>query len=202
MLIYFGFPRKYWIINRFRTPGGVVSLTFRELSKKKFAKICTAKNHISGENFTLKLWMWAQSMALGTRTKFQLAVLISRTISAKHKFQGKNLESSRNVIEEKPADVYYPSSKQYSCRYISSHFLIQINGQNTGIYMLLYFIQYVWGLGDIICRYDSIKTYPPMLLLVSVWYNNMATYWSADLFEETQQYISIFSHFSTWRWRG
>ena len=66
---------------------GVVSLTFRELSKIISQKIHSAGNHIYGENFKLKLCMCAQSTALGKRTKFQLEILIRSVISAIQKFQ-------------------------------------------------------------------------------------------------------------------
>ena len=46
--------------------------------------------------------MCAQSMALGTHTKFQLEILIRSTISAIHKFRENILESSRNISETTP----------------------------------------------------------------------------------------------------
>ena len=60
------------------------------------------RNHIYGENFKLKLCTCAQSMALGTRTKFQLDIIITSTISEIHKFRENILESSRNVSETPP----------------------------------------------------------------------------------------------------
>ena len=69
--------------------------------QNNLAKIHNARNHISGENFKLKLCMCAQSMALDTCTKFQLEILIS-TISAIHKFREIILESSRKVSETTP----------------------------------------------------------------------------------------------------
>ena len=80
---------------------GVVSLTFHEL-QNNHAKIHNARNPIYSENSKLKLCMCAQSMALGTRTKFQLEILIRNTISAIHKFRENILESSRNVSETTP----------------------------------------------------------------------------------------------------
>ena len=48
---------------------GVVSLTFRELSKIISRKYkYSARNHINDNDFKLKLCMCDQSMALGTRT--------------------------------------------------------------------------------------------------------------------------------------
>ena len=70
--------------------------------QNNLAKIHNARNHIYVENFKLKLCMCAQSMALGTRTKFQLEILIRSTISAIHKFRENILESSRNVSETTP----------------------------------------------------------------------------------------------------
>ena len=50
--------------------------------QNNLAKIYNARNHIYGENFKLKLCACAQSMALGTRTKFQLEIFIRSTTSA------------------------------------------------------------------------------------------------------------------------
>ena len=70
--------------------------------QNNLAKIYNASNHIYGENFKLKLCKCAQSMALGTRTKFQLEMLIGSAISATHKFRKNILESPRNVSETTP----------------------------------------------------------------------------------------------------
>ena len=64
---------------------GVVHLRFAS-SPNNNAKIYNAMNHIYGENMTLKLYIWAERHALGTRTKLQLEVLIS-TISAIQEFR-------------------------------------------------------------------------------------------------------------------
>ena len=77
---------------------GVASLTFRELSKMIPRKIYNTRNDIYGENFKLKICTCAQSMALDTRTKCQLEILIGSTISAIHKFRENILEGSRNVV--------------------------------------------------------------------------------------------------------
>ena len=82
----------------FRVTGGCFTNVSRAL-QNNLAKIYDASNHIYGENFKLKLCMCAQSMALGTRTKFQLEMLIGSAISATHKFRDNILESSRNVSE-------------------------------------------------------------------------------------------------------
>ena len=55
--------------------GGCFTNVSRAL-ENNLAKICNARNHIYGENFKLKLCTYAQSMALSTRTKFQLGILI------------------------------------------------------------------------------------------------------------------------------
>ena len=60
--------------------------------ENKLSKICNAFNHIYGDNFELKHCMCAQSMALGTHTKFQLEIPKS-TISAIHTFRDNILES-------------------------------------------------------------------------------------------------------------
>ena len=65
-------------------------------------KMHNTGNHIHGENLNMELCTCAQSMALGTRTKFHLQILIRTTISAIHKFQENILESSRNVSETPP----------------------------------------------------------------------------------------------------
>ena len=78
--------------------GGCFTYVSRAL-QNNLAKIHNARNHIYGKNFKLKLCMCAQSMALGTHTKFQLEILIRSTISAIHKFRENILESSRNVSE-------------------------------------------------------------------------------------------------------
>ena len=65
-------------------------------------KIYSARNSIYGENLKHKFCMCAQSMALGTRTKFQLEIIRRSTISAIHKFQDNILESLWNVSETPP----------------------------------------------------------------------------------------------------
>ena len=81
---------------------GVVSLTFRELSEIISRKIYNARNNIYAEKFKLKLCTCAQSMALGTRTKLQLEILIRSTILVIYKFWKNILESLRNVSETPP----------------------------------------------------------------------------------------------------
>ena len=56
-------------------PGGCFTNVSRAL-QNNIAKIYNARNNIYAENFKLKLCTCAQSMALGTRTNFQLEILI------------------------------------------------------------------------------------------------------------------------------
>ena len=81
--------------------GGCFNSVSRVL-QNNLAKIHNARNHFYGENFKLKICTCAQSMALGTHTKFQLEILIRSTISAIHKFWKNILESSRNASETTP----------------------------------------------------------------------------------------------------
>ena len=81
---------------------GVVSLTFRELSK-----IILQNYTMSEITFMVRISSWnsvcvPKTLALGTRTKFRLEILIRSTISAIHKFRENILESSRNVSETTP----------------------------------------------------------------------------------------------------
>ena len=67
--------------------------------------LCFAEIVVLGssyENFKMKLCTCAQSMALGTRTKFQLEILSINVISGIVYFRGIILESSRNVSETTP----------------------------------------------------------------------------------------------------
>ena len=89
---------------RVKGPGGCFTNVSRCL-QNNLAKIHNTRNHICGENFKLKLCTCAQSMALGTRTKFQLDILITSTIFEIHKFRKNILESSRNVSETPPRAV-------------------------------------------------------------------------------------------------
>ena len=70
--------------------------------QNNFAKIHNTGNHIYVENLKKKLCTCAQSHSSGTRTQFQLEILIRTTISAIHKFQENIFESSRNVSETTP----------------------------------------------------------------------------------------------------
>ena len=76
---------------------GVVSLTFRELSK-----IISRKYTIPEITFIVGIWSWNFVHALGTCSKFQLQILIRTTVSAINKFQENILESLRNVSETTP----------------------------------------------------------------------------------------------------
>ena len=81
-----------------RWPGGCFTNVLQAL-QNNLAKTYNAKNHIYGENFKLKLCMCAQSIDLGTRTKFPLEILIRSKISVMYKFRENILESSQNVSE-------------------------------------------------------------------------------------------------------
>ena len=67
-----------------------------------FSKFMYLRNHISYENFKLKLCMCTQSHALGTSTKFQLEILNINVISGIVYFHEIILESSRTVSETPP----------------------------------------------------------------------------------------------------
>ena len=84
-----------------KKPGGCFTNVSRAL-QNNLAKIYSARNHIYGENFKPKLCTCAQSMALGTRTKFRLEILIRSTISVMQKFRKNILESSPIVSETPP----------------------------------------------------------------------------------------------------
>ena len=87
--------------NKIGDPGGCFTNVSRTL-QNNLAKIYNVRNHIDGENFKVKLCTCAQSMALCTRTKFQLEMLIRSVISATHTFRENILESSQNVSETTP----------------------------------------------------------------------------------------------------
>ena len=84
---------------------GVVSLTLCEFSKIIAWKYTMPeiRNQIYDENVKLKLCTCSQSMALDTRAKFQLEILIRSTISPIHKFRENFMESSWNVGD--PRDI-------------------------------------------------------------------------------------------------
>ena len=93
-------------------PGGCFTNVSWPL-QNNLANIHNTRNHIYGENFQLKLCMCAQSIVLGTRTKFQLEILIRSMISAIHKFRENILESSRNVSETTPWALGLTTYLQY-----------------------------------------------------------------------------------------
>ena len=98
------FWQRIYIPSLFVRTGGCFTSVSRAL-QNNLAKIYNARNDIYGENFKLKLCTCAQSMALGTRAKFQLEILIRSMNSTKslwHKFRENILESSRNVSETTP----------------------------------------------------------------------------------------------------
>ena len=73
-------------MTKFQYAGGCFTSVSRVL-QNNLAKIHNARNHFYGENFKLKIRTCAQSMALGTHSKFQLEVLIRSMISAIHKLR-------------------------------------------------------------------------------------------------------------------
>ena len=90
----------YWC-SSLQAPGSCFTNVSRAL-QNNLAKIYKARNNIYAENFKLKLGTCVQSMALGTRTKFQLEILIRSMILVIYKFLENILESSRNVSETPP----------------------------------------------------------------------------------------------------
>ena len=82
-------------------PGGCFSNVSRAL-QNNLAKIYNSRNNIYADNFKLKICTCTQSMALVTRTKFQLEILIRNTILVIYKFRENILESARNVCETPP----------------------------------------------------------------------------------------------------
>ena len=85
----------------FISPGGCFTNVSWAL-QNNLAKIYNANNHIYGANFKLKLCTCAQSMALGTRTKFQLEMLIGSAISATHKFRENILRARETLVKQPP----------------------------------------------------------------------------------------------------
>ena len=86
---------------------GVVSLTFREIYK-----IISRKYTMPEIIYIVKISSWnfvrvPKSMALGTRTKFELKIFIRSTISAIHTFWKNILESLRNVSETTPCGLVF-----------------------------------------------------------------------------------------------
>ena len=75
-------------------------------------KFVYCRNRSSYENFKLKLCTCAQSMALGTRTRFQFEILTINVISSIVYFRKIILESSRNVSETTPWLLSSPGHQQ------------------------------------------------------------------------------------------
>ena len=82
-------------------PGGCFTKVSRAL-QDILSKFVYYRNRTFDENFKLKLCTWAQSYALGTRTKFQLKILTINVISGIVYFREIILESSRNLSETTP----------------------------------------------------------------------------------------------------
>ena len=73
-----------------------------QVLQNNLSKIYQARIHIYGENFKLKLYTCAQSMALGTRTNFQLEILMQNTNSAIHKFQRIFWRACETLVKHPP----------------------------------------------------------------------------------------------------
>ena len=93
-----------FLINELQEPGACFTNVLQTF-QNNLAKIYNAINHISGQNFKLKLCTRVQSMALGTHTKFQLEIHIRSTIFAINRFRENILESLQNVSETTPCIV-------------------------------------------------------------------------------------------------
>ena len=74
-------------------PGACFTNILRAL-QNNLVKIYSDRNHNYDENFKLKLCTCAQSMVLGTHTKFHIEIYIKSTIFAIQKFRENILESS------------------------------------------------------------------------------------------------------------
>ena len=94
--------RGYRVSHSIADVSGVCFTNVSRALQNNPVKIYNARSQIYSENFKLKLCMCAKSLALGTRTKFQLEILIRNAIYATHKFRENILESSRNVSETPP----------------------------------------------------------------------------------------------------
>ena len=90
--------------------------------QNKLPKIYNVRNNIYAANFKLKLCTCAQSIALDTRTKSQLEIVI-RTILVIYKFRQNILESSRNVSERPTWSILLNLVYIYSKGMVGSWFL-------------------------------------------------------------------------------
>ena len=87
--------------NEVMGPGGCFTNISRAL-QKILSKFVYCTNSTCDENFNLKLCTCAQSLALGTRTNFQIEILTINVISGVVYFRENILGSSRNVSETAP----------------------------------------------------------------------------------------------------
>ena len=94
-------PIPYKVILGFQHPGGCFTNVSRAL-QKIISKFVYCTNSTCDENFKLKLCTCAQSLALGTRTNFQIEILTINVISGVVYFRENILGSSRNVSETAP----------------------------------------------------------------------------------------------------
>ena len=104
-----------WTLNWRQVGLGVISLTFRELSKIFSWNLCIADIivllRISSWNFVRV----PKAMLLGTRTKFQLEIVTIDVISSIVYFREIILESSWNVSETTPSSSIVNTSILYNC---------------------------------------------------------------------------------------
>ena len=90
-----------WWPDTIRCSGGCFTNVSRAL-QKILSKFVYCTNSTGDENFKLKLCMCAQSLALGTRTNFQIEILTINVISGVVYVRENILGSSRNVSETAP----------------------------------------------------------------------------------------------------
>ena len=91
--------RTQWLFRA--SPGGRLTNASRA-PQNNLTKIHNARNNTYGENPKPKPRTWAQSIALGTRTKLRPDTLITSTASQIHKFRENIPESPRNISETSP----------------------------------------------------------------------------------------------------
>ena len=77
--------------------------------QNNLVKIHNARNHSYRENFKLKLCMRAQSMALGTHTKFQLEILTRSTILEYTNFNGIFWRTLETLVKHPPGSCWFIS---------------------------------------------------------------------------------------------
>ena len=89
-----------------RKPGGRFTNVSRAL-QNNLAKIYNARNNIYAENFKLKLCTCAQSMALGTHTKFQPEILIRMRFWLDTNFERIFWRARKTLVKHPPAVTWH-----------------------------------------------------------------------------------------------